>query len=340
MNDLRKDPLLNKWVAVLADSMPPEYYIEKIYADDKGIETNTNCILCHGNEYETPPELFSIRDNPFKPWHVRVIPRQSPIFQIEGELGRKAVGIYDKMNSIGANELIIESPLHNTPPEDIGIEQIIRVIRTYLHRLSDLEKDPRLRYTLIYKDYGKPSGELYRHPHSQIAATPVIPKGIKDELDGAKAYYYYKERCIFCDIINDELSSGKRIIMDTEGFIAFTPFAPRSPFEYWIMPKRHNCALQDINNEEIEGLGFVLMKTIKNMKAVLNNPPYSYVIHTAPNRIPRKNHWHTLGEDFHWHIEIMPNIAAMSSFERTSEFYILTTSPEDAARYLREAHQD
>lgn len=128
--------------------------------------------------------------------------------------------------------------------------------------------------------------------------------------------------------------------MDTKGFIAFTPFAPKSPFKYWIMPKRHNCALQDINNEEIEGLGFVLMKTIKNMKAVLNNPPYSYVIHTAPNRIPRKNHYHTLGEDFHWHIEIMPNIAAMSSFKKTSEFYILTTSPEDAARYLREVYQD
>ena len=340
MNELRKDPLLNKWVAVLSDSKPPEYYLKKINSNcDSPVKEEESCILCQGREHETPEELFSIRDNPYQFWHTRVIPRHNPILGIEGELGRRAVGIYDKMNSIGANEIIVESPLHNKPPEDMGIEQMIRIIRTYLHRVSDLEKDPRFRYTLIYKDCGKLSGELYEHPHSQVVATPVIPKGIKDELDGAKAYYYYKERCVFCDIMNEERTIGKRIILDTEGFIVFTPFAPRFPFECWVMPKKHNCAFQEISDKEIEDLGFVLIKTLKSLKAVLNNPPYSYVVHTAPNRMPRRNHWHTLGDDFHWHIEIMPNLAAISSFERTSEFYILTTSPEDAAMHLRDAAQ-
>ncbi len=338
MNELRKDPLLDKWVVVLSDSKPPEYYSKRMINSNPDADSNEeSCILCHGREHKTPAEIFSIKDTPDYLWDTRVISRNNPILQIEGDLGRKGVGIYDVMNTIGANEIIVESPLHNRPPEDMGIDQMVRVIKTYKNRFSDLEKDPRLRYTLIYKDCGKLYGEVYDHPHSQVIATPIIPKGIKEELDGAKAYYYYKERCIFCDIINQEITMEKRIILDTECFIAFTPFAPSVPFEHWIIPKRHNCAFQEINEQEIIDLGLVLMKTLNGMKTILNNPAYSYVIHTSPNRMPRRDHWHTLGDDFHWHIEIMPNLKPTSSFEKTSEFYILTTSPEDAAMYISDA---
>lgn len=337
MHELRKDPLQNRWVAVLKDSRPPDFYLDNIIGlASKNIVDESNCILCSGKEDKTPKEIFAIREQSnTSNWLTRVIPNPAPTFQIEGELGRKAVGIYDRMNSIGANEIIIESPQHNTPPEDMGIAQMIRVIKTYKHRISELEKDPRLRYTFIYKDCGKAS-EQHHHPHSQIISTPVIPKGIKEELNGAKAYYQYKERCVFCDIINEELRTGIRMIMETNHFMAFSPFAPRTPFEYWIMPRRHNCAFHDIDNEELEDLSLILMTTIKKIKNILKNPPYSYIIHSTPNRMPRKNHWHTLGEDYHWHIEVMPNVVTKSSFELDSELYILTTSPEDAAKYLKE----
>jgi UDPglucose--hexose-1-phosphate uridylyltransferase len=341
MHELRKDPILNRWVAVLKDSKPPAYYLEQVNKTSQETGDSDNCLLCPGREDSTPGEIFAIRGNDSIPnssnWQTRVIPRLNPIFQIEGDLGRRAVGMYDKMNSIGANEIIIESPEHSKPPEDIGIAQMINVITTYKHRIYELEKDPRFRYTFIYKDCGKTAGELLYHPHSQVIATPVIPKGIKEELDGAKAYYYYKERCIFCDIMNEELRTGERIIMETKNFIAFAPFAPRFAFEYWIMPKKHNCAFQNIYDEETEDLSLILMTTIKKLKGALENPPYTWVLHTAPNRMPRKDHWHTLGEDFHWHIEIMPQLAAKSGFEWDSEFYILTTSPEDAAGYIKGA---
>ena len=340
MHELRKDPLLNRWVAVLKDSKPPAFYLERGIEHITHDTDGSNCILCHGREDKTPAEIFAIREAGAPPdtpnWQTRVIPRINPIFQIEGDLGRRGVGMYDKMNSIGANEIIIESPQHNIPPDDTGIAQMINVITTYKNRISELEKDPRLRYTLIYKDCGKTAGELFHHPHSQVIATPVIPKGIKEELDGAKAYYYYKERCIFCDIMNDEMRTGERVIMETKNFIGFIPFAPRSPFEYWIMPRRHTCAFQDICDEELEDLSLILMTTINKMKTLFKNPPYNYVLHTSPNRMPRKDHWHTLGDDFHWHMEVIPHLATRSGFELDSEFYILTTSPEDAAKYLKE----
>lgn len=330
MHELRKDPLLGRWVAVLGDSLPPSQYQA---ADENTSESE--CPLCPGREGQTPPEITAIRQD--SRWLVRVIPNFRPVFQIEGDLGRRGIGMYDRMNNIGANEIVIETPEHDKSPEDIGADQILKVLNVYRERLVDLERDARLRYVFVYKNHGRASGATYSHPHSQVIATPIIPKRIKEELDGAKQYYAYKERCIFCDMMREEMRMGDRVIYETRDFIAFSPYAPKFPFEFWILPKRHSCAYQDIIGSEIEDLSLMIMTIIKKMRKVLDNPPYNLVIHTAPNRIPRKDHWHTLGEDFHWHIEVMPRLIRMSGFEWGSGFYILTTSPEEGAKYLREA---
>jgi UDPglucose--hexose-1-phosphate uridylyltransferase len=256
---------------------------------------------------------------------------------VEGDLGRRGEGMYDKMNSIGANEIIIESPFHAVKPEDIGLAQMARVLTTYRDRMADLEKDPRLRYTLIYKNSGSSAGALYSHPMSLLASTPVIPKRVKEELDGAKQYFAYKERCIFCDLVREELRFGSRVILETRSFVAFCPYASKFPFESWIMPKRHSCAFQDIRADEIEDMALILSSVLKKLRHIFDSVSFNYFIHSAPNRIPRKNHWHTLGEDFHWHLEIMPRLLRTSGFEWGSGLYILPTSPENAAKYLREA---
>jgi UDPglucose--hexose-1-phosphate uridylyltransferase len=335
LHELRKDPLLGRWIAVLSEpKSPSEYQIMSHGEEEK------NCIFCAGRESETPGEIMSVtRINPGEPkkrWWTRVIPNVAPVFQIEGDLGRRGEGMYDKMNSIGANEIIIESPEHSVTPEDMGIDQMVRVIMTYRDRMADLEQDPRLRYTLIYKNSGKEAGGVYSHPISHLASTPVIPKRVKEELDGAKQYYAYKERCIFCDIVREELRVGSRVILETRHFVAFCPYASKFPFESWIVPKKHNCAFQDIRAEEIQDMALVLSSVLKKLRAAFDGLSLNYFIHSAPNRIPRKNHWHTLGEDFHWHLEIMPRLLRTSGFEWGSGFYILPTSPEYASQYLRE----
>lgn len=330
MYELRKDPLLGRWVAIAKESRSPDEY-----DIPGGNDKETSCVLCPGREAETPPEITAVREG--GKWLARVIPNFNPVFQIEGELGRKGVGMYDKMNNVGANELIIESPEHDKQPEDIGVEHMLKVIKLYRERVADLEKDPRLRYILIYKNSGKAAGATYTHPHSELVATPVIPKRIKEELDGAKQYYNYKERCIFCDIVREELRFGERVIFETGDFISFSLFAPKFPFEFWILPKRHGCAFQDISTTEMEDLSLMFYTMLKKLRKLLKEPPYNFFIHTAPNRVPRRNHWHTLGDDFHWHIEVIPRLLRRSGFEWGSGFYILPTSPEDATKYLREA---
>jgi UDPglucose--hexose-1-phosphate uridylyltransferase len=334
LHELRKDPLLGRWIAVLNPPKSPAEYVLPL----QGTNEDT-CILCSGRESETPSEIMAVprvSAGGARGWWTRVIPNFVPIFHIEGELGRIGEGMYDRMNSIGANEIIIESPEHATRPEDMGTDQMIRVILTYRERMADLEKDSRLRYTLIYKNSGKNAGAVYSHPISHLASTPVIPKRVKEELDGAKEYFAYKERCIFCDIFREELSLGKRVILETKSFLAFCPYASKFPFESWIIPKRHNCAFQDVRTDEIEDLALVLSTVLKKLRTLFKGLAFNYFIHSAPNRIPRKNHWHTLGEDFHWHLEIMPRLLTTSGFEWGSGFYVLSTSPEDASKYLRE----
>ncbi|TAN42192.1 MAG: galactose-1-phosphate uridylyltransferase [Nitrospirae bacterium] len=335
LNELRKDPLLGRWVAVLGKSKTPAEYQLPPHE-----QPETSCILCQGRESEAPGEIMSLRapgsDAAAKKWSTRVIPNFAPIFQVEGDLGRRGDGMYDKMNSIGANEIIIESPEHNSSPEDMGLDQMTRVITTYRERMSDLEKDPRLRYTLIYKNAGRDAGAVFSHPISHLASTPVIPKRVKEELDGAKQYFAYKERCLFCDLIREEMRVGSRVILETRHFLAFCPYASKFPFEIWILPKQHQCAFQDIRPEETEDMALMLSSVLKKLKTLFPGLSFNYFIHSAPNRVPRKDHWHTLGEDFHWHLEIMPRFLKTSGFEWGSGFYILPTSPEDASKYLRE----
>lgn len=332
-HELRKDPLLGRWVAVLNEPKPPHEYV---YPTDPGGEGS--CIFCTGREGETLGEIFSVprSSQASKRWWTRVVPHSSPVFRVEGELGRKGEGMYDKMNSIGANEIIIESPDHSVLPEDMGLEQMMRVVRTYRDRMADLERDTRLRYTLIYKNSGPGAGALYSHPISHLASTPVIPKRVKEELDGAKQYFSYKERCIFCDIVREELRVGSRVVLETRHFAAFCPYASKFPFETWIVPKRHHCAFQEITQEEIEDMAYILSAMLQKIRRCFKGLSFNYFIHSAPNRIPRKDHWHTLGEDFHWHLEIMPRLIQTSGFEWGSGFYILPTSPESAAGYLKE----
>ena len=337
LNELRKDPLLGRWIAVLSESAPPSAYRQELPPE---IPREESCMLCAGRESETAGEIMRTRNtsptSSLHTWWTRVIPNLNPVFKVEGDLGRRGEGMYDKMNSIGANEVIIESPHHNVRPEDMGLEQMTRIIQTYRDRISDLEKDSRLRYTLIYKNQGISAGGHLGHPVSHLASTPVIPKRVKEELDGAKQYYAYKERCIFCDIMREELRVGSRVILETRHYAAYCPYASKFPFETWILPKRHNCAFQDIRPEELEDLALILSSALKKLKALFPDLSYNYFIHSAPNRVPRKDHWHTLGEDFHWHLEIMPRFLRTSGFEWGSGFYILPTSPENAAKYLRE----
>jgi UDPglucose--hexose-1-phosphate uridylyltransferase len=265
-----------------------------------------------------------------KGWSLRVIPNKFPALQIEGDLDREGEGIYDKMHGLGAHEVIIESPNHNDTLSTMPEERVEDLLWAYRDRILDLKKDDRFRYILIFKNHGEQAGASLEHPHSQLIATPIVPKRACEEVDGAKAYFKYKDRCIYCDIIRQELQQESRVIALNDEFVAIAPFASRFPFETWILPRNHEPFFQDSKKADMVSCSRMLKGVLGKMDQVLTNPPYNYLIHSAPLQETEVNH-------YHWHLEIMPTLVKVAGFEWGTGFYINPVPPEDAAKYLREA---
>lgn len=337
MPELRKDPIIGRWVIIATDRgrRPSDYASTPVETPDPAKNP-----FAEGNEHMTPPEIFAFREPHSKPngpgWQVRVVPNKFPALRIEGELGKEGQGIYDKMNGIGAHEVIIETPNPTQQLEDQPLDGVARVVATYKARMQDLLRDPRFRYILIFKNFGRQAGATIAHPHSQLIATPVTPKRIREKLMGAMQYYAYKDRSIFEDMLRQELREGTRLVYENAGFVAFCPFASRFPFEVTIMPRRQTAYFQDIQPDEIHLLADALKIVLQKLARALNRPQYNYIIHTAPARYAHHGYWTTIDADFRWHIEILPRLTLIAGFEVGTGFYINPTPPEDAAKYLRE----
>jgi UDPglucose--hexose-1-phosphate uridylyltransferase len=339
MPELRHDPIQKRWVIIATDRgrRPDDFPIIN-EPHPEGF-----CPFCEGNEAKTPPEITAIRSNGSgrnQPgWQVRVVPNKFPALRVEGDLERKGIGLHDKMNGIGAHEVIIETPRHDLNLADAPIDHIKRVLWMYRERLADLLRDLRLKYVLIFRNYGFAAGASLAHPHTQIIATPVTPLALSEELLAAKEHFQQKERCLFCDVIQQELESGERIVVATEQFVAITPFASRFPFEIFLAPRRHHHSFAEISDDMIHHLAIALKEVLLRSKKCLNDPPYNFLVHTIPNvkvRPRRSNYWDTIELDFHWHIELMPRLTRIAGFEWGTGFYINPTAPEEAAKYLRE----
>ncbi len=338
MPELRKDPIIGRWVIIATErAKRPDQFAGQ---QKEGPVTEKPCPFCPGQESQTPPEIYAVRrGTPANApgWELRVVPSIAPFLRIEGDLERRGKGLYDLMNGIGAHEVIIETNEHVANMADLSEEQISRVITCYIDRIIDLEKDKRFKYVLVFKNHGwVAGGGRIKHSRSQLIATPVNPKRVKEELVGARLYYDYHERCIFCDLLKQELASKDRLIIDIDGFIAITPFAARFPFEVWILPKKHSADFINLEVAQRMDLARIMKVVLAKLKIGLNDPPYNYVLHTAPFRRQKVGYWKSIDNDYHWHIEIMPRLTRVAGFEWGTGFYICSLPPEDAAKFLRE----
>ena len=280
----------------------------------------------------TPPEILGYRQGgqPNDPnWTLRVVPNKFPALRIEGELGKAADGIYDRMHGIGAHEIVIESERHDVDLFDLPEKRFEDVLWAYRDRLVDLKNDHRFKSVIIFKNHGAAAGASLTHSHSQLIALPIIPKRVMEEMHGCREYYRFRDRCLFCDLVVQEMDQKVRIVEETGEFLAFSPYAPRFPFETWIVPKRHQCAYEMIEGDQAKSLAAVFRRTLRRLNLALENPPFNFIVHSAPFQ-------ERAADFFHWHIEIMPKLTKVAGFEWGSGFYINPTPPEESAKFLRE----
>ena len=329
MPELRKDPITGRWVIVATDRArrPADFAPNRVVIKGGGF-----CPFCPGNEMRTPPEVLAYRPSggANQPgWTLRVVPNKFPALRVEGDFDRHGDGIYDRMNGIGAHEVVIESPEHSLTMSQLPEKRVEDVFWAFRDRVLDLKKDRRLRYIMVFKNHGEAAGATLEHSHSQLIALPVIPKRVIEEMEGARKYYELRERCIYCDILRQEVDAGLRMVLDTDRFVALCPYAARFPFEVWVVPRRHYSHFEQADIPTIENLGWLMRVVLRKLDKVLEQSPYNFNLHTAPVQEPEMTH-------YHWHLELIPKLTRTAGFEQGTGFYINPTPPEEAAKFLRE----
>jgi UDPglucose--hexose-1-phosphate uridylyltransferase len=323
--ELRKDPATNRWVLV-----------QKEASRDDGRDP---CPFCPGNEVVTPPEIAVYRSNGqpanSSEWLVRVIPERAPLLQIEGDIRRDGLGIFDRVSGRGASEILIEHPDHLASWTTMAVAEVERILWMYRHRVEDLYRDRQIRCVLIHRrEHG--AGSRIHHPFSRILGAPIVFDDVREELKAARDHYARKQRCLYCDILQQEIRDAERVVHLTDRFVVYSPYGSRRPYETWIVPLTHRHRFEEATPPEMAELAKALQLTMRCLHTLQPGAPVEMVLHTSPNagmRI-RDDEWRSLAEDYHWHIELAP---IPPVFDGMGGFRVNSVAPELAARRLRSA---
>jgi UDPglucose--hexose-1-phosphate uridylyltransferase len=325
--ELRKDPITRSWV-ITGDE-----------PGDAGARFDAPCPFCE--DLNSPHVIATSPNSPGLPWSARSVVHPRPLYRIEGEPGRRGDGLYDRMFAVGAHEVLVENPNHERHLWNASDDEIGHFLRLAAERIFDLKRDARIKYISLYKDNGKNAGQEFSHPTSQLTATMFVPRRVLYELRAGREYFLAKERCVFCDIIHQEERQALRVIETRGDYLALGPYAPRVPYETWILPRNHESSFErtGLNKPGLRvNLAALLRRTLQRIRTITEE--FHLVLHTSPSsQHPSKNlgYWKTIDEDYHWHIEIMPVLASKARPYTFKEVYYSPVSSESAVGQLRDA---
>jgi UDPglucose--hexose-1-phosphate uridylyltransferase len=329
--ELRKDPLTRSWV-ITGDDVPAV-----------GPRPEPFCRFC-ADAPATTQIVSSLPGFDGAPFSARAFVHPHPLYRIEGEPARRGDGIYDRMSPTGAHEVLVENPRHDGNLWNAKDAEIERFLTLVAQRMQDLKRDQRFKYISVFKNHGAGASQEFEHPHSQLTATTFVPRRVLYELRAGRDYFGTKERCVFCDILNQEIRQNQRIVEVRGDFVALCPYAPRVPYETWIIPRAHDAAFERAalaRNAGLMDLAALLRRTLRRIRTVTEQ--FHLVLHTAPNTLHSSGtlgYWKTLDDDYHWHIEILPVIKATAKSYTFKEVYFSPVSSETASKQLREANTD
>lgn len=329
MPEFRQNQATKEWVVLAPERGKRPSDIKKDRIGKEPLpQFKDDCPFCPGHEDKTPQPSYVYP--PSGDWKVRVVPNRFAALQSNLTPTRTFVGKFLSAKGFGIAEVVIESPRHDLTIATMQLDEIVHVLRACRQRQIEISRDPKINLVTIFRNHGPMAGTSLEHPHSQIIATPIIPPHVRYPLEQAVLHFDKYGSCVFCDMLAEELRQEERIIIDSENFVAFCPFAARSPFECRVYPKKHSASFVAINDEELTELGSVLRELLGKIYFGLGNPDYNYILRSSPIGDEDTRH-------LHWYMVVIPKISIPAGFEIGSGIYINTVAPEESARFLREA---
>lgn len=321
---------------------------------EKAVERNRvdhveSCPFCRGNEEKTPPTILATPND--ESWQIRIVENLYPVLGDDRNNVNINFGLQQAIEGYGRHEVIIDHFKHGIAIHEMEVMHLSQLFLTYRQRMKQLyDNDERIRYVLIFKNYGEAAGASIKHTHSQIIAMPVIPENVHNEVQQSQLYYQKHRHCIFCTLIDEALTFeatiydresgevrrkidvGQYIVERGEKFIAIKPFASRYEWEVHILPLQHQSDFINTADEDLEDLSRVLKNTMARLDHVIGGAQYNFFLHSQPHGDNDADH----SPSYHWHLEICPRTNIPSGFELGSGLFVSTVSPEDAARQLRD----
>ena len=328
-NEIRQNKVTRQWVIYSPARRKRPTDFRKGGGTTEIIEHDEKCPFCPGNEHMLPNVITELRDE-IGAWVVKVVPNKFPALCPGGNLARTIQGIYLTMQGHGRHEVVIESPHHSKQIGTMSQREIVNVVEMYHKRYVELMAEQKIMMITIFRNHGERAGTSLRHPHSQIIATGMVPHHVRWREEEAQHYYDEWGRCVYCDILEQELRDRIRIVYENDSFAAFVPFAAEVPFEIWIMPCDHQADFGAITDRQKSDLAAALKNVLGGLYGKLGDPDYNYIINTSVR--------YRSGEpQLHWYLQIRPRLTTTAGFEIGSGISINTTIPEEDAEFLRTA---
>lgn len=315
MPEQRRDPITGRisFIAENRAGRPTDFGSLELGQTEslaRGLHQET-CPFCAGHEAATPHELATVHDAEGR-WLVRVVPNKYPAVT----------------TPLGVHEIVIESPQHALDLTELDLDQLILVVRMYRDRIRHWAADPKIKHVIVFKNSGFPAGASLEHVHSQLVALPIVPDAVQAKLDAADRLCAVAGRCPFCDLAAAELAAGQRIVLHQHGFLAACAYAPRQPFETWILPEPHAARFESADDAQIANLAAVFQTLLRRLHATCPSRAYNLILHSGPLD---GSH----AESFHWHWELIPRTTQWAGLEIGAGGFICPVSPEKAAALLR-----
>ena len=350
LREIRINPIVptESVLVATARGMRPKKEEERVERDAR--EHVETCPFCRGNEHRTPAAISTFPAE--GDWDIRIVPNLFPVLGDDSPQSSISFGLQQVIDGYGRHEVIIDNANHGIAIQDMTAEHLANLFLVYQQRMTELyESDDRLKYVLVFKNFGAAAGASIPHTHSQIIATPVIPENVQNEVFYSRQYFEKLNQCVFCSLIDEALTYeatiydrdsgeirrkidvGQYVIERGEKFVAIKPFASRFEWEIHILPLTHQSNYMKATEDDLADFARVLKRTMSRLEKVVGGVQYNFFLHTQP----RCDEFENCTDSYHWHLEICPRTSIPTGFELGSGLFVSTVSPEDAAQALREA---